>query len=82
MLNIERYMESFKESISIRFEKHENNFKNLTDTVKSFEVTHREYSKRLGRLEDLNNKGEKEDIELEQVKNFKYFLFFFIFRSA
>ena len=82
MLDIERYMESFKESISKRFEKHENNFKSLTDTVKSFEVTQREYSKRLGRLEDLSNKDEKEDVELQQVKNFKYFLFFSIFRSA
>ncbi len=79
MLDIERYMESIKESISKRIENQEENFK---IKMKSFELTQREYSKRLGRLEDLSNKDEKEDIELEQVKNFEYFLFFSIFRSA
>ncbi len=55
MIDIEKYMESFKESISERFEKHENNFKNLTDKMKSFEVTRIEYKKRLSRLEDRRN---------------------------
>jgi hypothetical protein len=76
MLDIERYMESFKESITKRFEKIEENLKNLTNTVKSFEVTQREYKKRLSRLEDRRNVGENEDIELQQVKNFNYLLFF------
>ena len=70
MLDIEKYMESFKESITKRFEKQEDNFKNLTNTVKSFEVTQREYKKRLSRLEDRRNKDENEDIELHQVKNY------------
>ena len=75
MLDIEKHMES----ISKRFEKHENNFKNLTDKVKSFEVTQREYKKRLSRLEDLSNKDEKEDTESHQVKNLNYFLLLFKF---
>ena len=76
MLDIERYMESFKESITKRFEKQEENLKNLTNTVKSFEVTQREYKKRLSRLEDRRNTGE---IELQQVKNYYYSLFFLFF---
>jgi hypothetical protein len=72
MLDIERYMDSFKESITKRFEKQEDNFKNLTNTVKSFEVTQREYKKRLSRLEDRRNKDENEDIELHQVKNLNF----------
>ena len=75
MLDIERYMETFQESISKRFEKQENNFKNLTDKMKSFEVTQREYKKRLSRLEDQRNEDENEDIELQKVKNFNYFYF-------
>ncbi len=79
MLDIERYMESFKESITKRFEKQEENLKNLTNTVKSFEVTQREYKKRLSRLEDRRNTGENEDIELYQVKNFNSLFFFSFF---
>jgi hypothetical protein len=76
MLDIERYMESFKESISKRFEKQEENLKNLTNTVKSFEVTQKEYKKRLSRLEDRKNADENEDIELHQVRNLNFSLFF------
>ena len=68
MIGIEEYMESYKESISKIFEKQEENFKNLTDKVESFEVTHREYKKRLSRLEERKNTDENEDIELQQVK--------------
>jgi len=75
MLDIEKHMES----ISKRFEKHENNFKNLTDKVKSFEVTQREYKKRLSRLENRRNQEENEDIELQQVNNFNHLLFFSFF---
>jgi hypothetical protein len=66
MLDIERYIETFQESISKRFEKQENNFKNLTDKMKSFEVTQREYKKRLSSLEDQRNADENEDIELQK----------------
>ncbi len=76
MLDIERYMEPFKESISKRFDKQEENFKNK---MKSFEVTQREYKKRLSRLEDRRNTDENEDIELQQVINFNYLLFFSFF---
>ena len=79
MLDIERYMETFQESISKRLEKQENNFKNLTDKMKSFEVTQREYKKRLSSLEDQRNADENEDIELQKVKNFNYLLFFSFF---
>ena len=77
MLDTERNMESFKESITKRFEKQEENLKNLTNTVKSFEVTQREYKKRLSRLEDRRNKDENEDTESHQVKNLNYFLLLF-----
>jgi hypothetical protein len=43
-------MQSFKETISKRFEKQEANLKILTNEVKSFEVTQREYKKRLSRF--------------------------------
>jgi len=69
-------MEPFKESISKRFDKQEENFKNK---MKSFEVTQREYKKRLSRLEDRRNTDENEDIELQQVINFNYLLFFSFF---
>ena len=75
MLDIEKHMEW----ISKRFEKQENNFKNLTDKVKSFEVTQREYKKRLSRLENRRNQEENEDIELQQVNNFNHLLFFSFF---
>ena len=76
MLDMEKYMESFKESVSKRFEKHENYFKNLTDKVKSFEITHKEYKNRLSRLKNRGNTDENEDIELQQVKCLDFSLFF------
>ena len=70
-------MESFKESISVRFEKQEENFKKFTDKVENFEVTHREYSERLSRLEEWINEGENENenVELQQVRNLNFMLF-------
>ena len=76
MLDMEKYMESFKESISKRFVKQEENFKNIVDKVKSFEVTQKQ---RLSRLEDQRNTDENEDIELQQVKNLNYSLFLYRF---
>jgi hypothetical protein len=76
MLDIERYMESFKESISKRFEKQEENFKNLSDKVKSFELTQRESKKS---LEDQRNTDENEDIEQQHVINLNFSLFFSFF---
>ena len=75
MLDIEKYMESFKESNSKRFEKQEENFRILTDKVKSFEVSQREYKKRLSRLENQKNTDENENIELQQVRNLNFMLF-------
>jgi hypothetical protein len=72
MLDMEKYMESFKESISVRFEKQEENFKKFTDKVENFEVTHRE---RLSRLEERINEGENENVELQQVRNLNFMLF-------
>ena len=74
MLDMEKYMESFKESISKRFEKQEENFENIVDKVKNFEVTQRENKKRLSRLEDQRNTVENEGIELQQVKNLNFLL--------
>ena len=66
MLEIEKYIESFKETIAKRFEKQENNFKNLIDKVKSLEVMQREYkestSKRLSHLEDQINMDKNDDM--------------------
>ncbi len=50
MLETEKNMES----IAKRFEKQENNFKNLTDKVKSLEVTQREYKEE--NFRNLNDK--------------------------
>ena len=69
MLDMENYVESFKESITKRFENQEENFKNIVDKMKSFEVSQREYKKRLSRLEDRSNTDENENNELQQVKN-------------
>ena len=69
MFDIETYMESFKDTITIRLERHENNFKDLVNKVKSIEVTQNEYKQRLRRLEDGRNQSENEDIELQHVKN-------------
>jgi len=79
MLDIERYVESFKESISKRLDKQEENFESLTNKVKSLEVTQREYKKRLSSLEDQRNNDENEDIELQHVKNSNFSLFFSFF---
>ena len=76
MLEMEKYMESFTEAISKRFEKQEENFKNHTDKVKSLDVTQREYKDRLRRLEDRRNADENDDIELQQVKSLYFSLFF------
>ena len=75
MLDIEKYMESFKESNSKRFEKQEENFRILTDKVKSFDVSQREYKKRLSRLENQKFTDENENIELQQVRNLNFMLF-------
>ena len=72
MLEAEKLMESFKETIAKRFEKQEENFKNIVNKVKSFEVTQREYKNRLSRLEDRRNTDENKDIELKYVKNFLF----------
>ena len=71
---MEKNMESFKKSVSKRFEKQEENFENIVDKVKNFEVTQRENKKRLSRLEDQRNTVENEGIELQQVKNLNFLL--------
>ncbi len=75
MLEVEKYMGSFKDSITKRFEKQDQEFKSLSDKIKSFEYTQREYKKRLTHLEDRRDTNENEDFELQSVNNF--FVFFF-----
>ena len=75
MIDIEHYMESFKESITQRLERHEDNFKDLVIKVKSFEVTQNEYKKRLRRLEDGKNQSDNEDTELQKVKDILFVIF-------
>jgi hypothetical protein len=74
-------MELFKESISKRLERHESNFKDLVNKVKSMEVTQNEYKKRLRRLEDGKIQSDNEDIELQKVKDI-LFVIFLIFYEA
>ena len=78
MFDIETYMESFKDTITIRLERHENNFKDLVNKVKSIEVTQNEYKQRLRRLEDGRNQSENEDIELQHVKDILFVIFLII----
>ena len=66
MSDIEKYVGSLKESISKRFEKHEDNFKILFDRVKSIEATQNEYKKwsrdltqKAVKTEDGRNQDEK-----------------------
>ena len=75
MHGIEKYMGSFKESISKRFERQEEEIKSLADQMKSFEFTQREYKKRLTHLENRRDTNVNEDFELQPVNNF--FVFFF-----
>ena len=75
MLEVEKYMGSFKESISKRFERQEEEIKSLADQMKSFEFTQREYKKRLTHLENRRDTNVNEDFELQPVNNF--FVFFF-----
>jgi hypothetical protein len=76
MLELEKYIGSFKESISKRFEKQEKEFKSLADKMTSFEEAQIENKKRLSRLEDGRNKDGKEDIELNYVKSCFFLMFF------
>jgi hypothetical protein len=79
MIDIEKYMGSFKESITKRLDRHEENLKNFSDKMKSFEITQREYKRRLNRLEDGRDPDKNEDIELKHVKNFLSLLFLICF---
>ena len=66
MLEVEKYMGSFKESISKRFERQEEEIKSLADKMKSFEETQREYKKcHLNR----RNPDDNDVLELQHVKN-------------
>ncbi len=79
MLGIEKYSESFKESVVKRLERNECNFNNLVNKVNSIQVTQNEYKKRLKSLEDGRNHVENDNIELKCVKNI--LILFFIFLS-
>ncbi len=81
MLDIEKYSESFKESVIKRLERNEYNFNNLVNKVNSIQVTQNEYKKRLRRLEDGRNQSENEYIELQYVKDI-LFVIFLIFYEA
>ena len=81
MFDIEKNMDSFKESINKsleRLERNEGIFNNLVDKVQSIEVTQNEYKKRLRRLEDRRIQGENDDIELQQVKSILFLIFLII----
>jgi hypothetical protein len=79
MIDTEKYMGSFKESITKRLDRHEDSLKNFSDKMKSFEITQREYKRRLSRLEDGRDPDKNEDIDLKNVKNFLIFVIFNLF---
>ena len=66
MHGIEKSMGSFKESISKRFERQEEEIESLADQMKRFEETLREYKQR-----HLNrrNPDDNDVLELQHVKN-------------
>ncbi len=66
MLEIENFMESFKESITKRLDRCEVNFKNLVDTMKSFEVTHRFVWK----MEEIQIKMKILSYNIQRIFNF------------
>ena len=72
MIDIEKYIGSFKESITKRLDRHEDNLKNFSDKLKSFEITQREYKRRLSSLENGRDPDKNEEIELKHVKNFLF----------
>ena len=73
MHGIEKYMGSFKESISKRFERQEEEIKSLADKMKSFEETQRENKIRLSHLENRRNPDDN-DAELQHVRFFFVYL--------
>ncbi len=75
MLDIEHYSESFKESITERLERYENDLNNLVNKVKSIKIAQKEYKKRLRRLEDGRNHVENDDIELKHVRDILFIIF-------
>ena len=70
MLEVEGYMESFKQSISKRFERYDERFH-------SFEVSQSECQRRLRDLERAKSRTMKDkDIELQKVKNILFRILF------
>ena len=67
MLNLETNKESFKDLISKKLERHEDNFKNLADKIKTIEVMLNEQKMRLKSLEDDKKRGDNSSIELQHV---------------
>ncbi len=72
MFVTEKYMESFKESIFKRLERHENNFRNLVEKVKGIEVSQSEHKRRLKGIEDDRTQDDSEDVELRKVREIFY----------
>ncbi len=68
MVDTEKDMELFKETVFKRLERHENNFRNLVEKVKGIEVSQSEHKRRLRGLEDGRTRGDSENVELQQVK--------------
>ena len=70
MLDVESYIESFKQSISKRFERQDEKFH-------SIEVNQSECKKRLRNLEEAKARlDENEEIELQNVRNILIGIFF------
>ena len=67
MLNLETNKESFKDFISKKLERHEDNFQNLADKIKTIEVMLNEQKMRLKSLEDDKKRGDNSSIELKHV---------------
>jgi len=69
MIDVEKYIDSLTQSISKRFERHEEKFQGI-------EVSQREIKEQLIDLELARGRSdENRDIEMQQVKNIFFFNF-------
>jgi hypothetical protein len=79
MIDTEKDMELFKETVFKRLERHENNFRNLVEKVKGIEVSQSEHKRRLRGLEDVRTQGDSENVELRKVREIFFDSFQFRF---
>ena len=67
MVDVEKYMESFKDTIYKRLQRHEDNFQDLVLKVQSLEAIKNEYKRSLRHLEDDGDPLENNTFGLQDV---------------